>query len=237
MLRNLVYLALLFSTVSCSRGNGGPDADVPSRRDQSQAGPGTDADRPPPPETSWTAEYEQISAVLELSDQEKAKLKAAFKARAEAFTQWRTEKVAKLAQFEQQMKRAAKDRDLAGFRRATAKAGPLRNELRKLLKTHQANILEALSPEYRLKWEAHQVSERILDLMQPLNLSDRQISQVRTEAPSTVRASVNEPNPKAVAYLKLERTVELSVLTAEQRQAFQEIKKKNPLRSLKWLLQ
>ena len=69
--------------------------------------------------------------------------------------------------------------------------------------------------------------------MQPLNLSDQQISQVRTEALSTVRASANERNPKAAAYLKLEQTVELSVLTAEQRQAFQGIKKKNPLRSLK----
>ena len=45
MTRNLVYLALLFSTVSCSQGNGGPDADLPSRQDQSQAGPETDADR------------------------------------------------------------------------------------------------------------------------------------------------------------------------------------------------
>ena len=120
MLRNLVYLALLFSTVSCSQGNGGPDADVPSRQDQSQAGPGTDADRPPPPETAWTAEYKQMNAVLELSDQEKVKLKAAFDARVEAVTQWWTKKGAKLAQFEQQMKRAAKARDLAGFRRVTA---------------------------------------------------------------------------------------------------------------------
>ncbi len=232
MTRNLVYLALLFSTVSCSQGNGGPDADLPPRRDQSQAGPETDADRPPPPETAWTAEYAQMNAVLKLSDQEKAKLKAAFDARVEAVTQWWTEKGAKLVQLERQMKRAAKARDLTGLGRITAKAGPLRNELRELLKTHESNILETLSPEYRLKWEAHQVSEKILNLMQPLNLSDRQISQVRTEAPSTVRASVNEPNPKAVAYLKLERTVELSVLTAEQRQAFQEIKKKHPIRAL-----
>ncbi len=235
MLRNLVYLALLFGAVSCNQGNGGPDADVPSS-DQSQAGPGTDTDRAAPPETAWTAEYEQISAVLELSDQEKSKLKAAFEARAEALTQWWTEKGAKLAQFERQMKRAAKDRDLTGFRRATAKAKPLRNELGRLLKTHRSNILEALSPEYRLKWDAHQVSERILDLMQPLNLSDQQITQVRTEALSTVRASVNKPNPRAAAYMKLELTVERSVLTTEQRQAYQEIKKKNSLRSLKWPL-
>ena len=233
MMRNLVYLGLLFGTVSCTQGNGGPDAGVPSRQDQSQAGSGTDTDRPPPPETDWTAEYEQMNAVLEVSDQEKAKLKAAFEARAEAGTQWWTEKGAKLAQFEQQMKRAAKDRDLAGLRRAKAKAEPLRNELRELLKTHESNILEALSPEYRLTWEAHEVSKRTLDLMQPLNLSDEQISQVRTEALSTVRASANERNPKAAAYLKLEQTVELSVLTAEQRQAFQGIKKKNPLRSLR----
>ena len=233
MLRNLVYLALLFSTVSCIPGNGGPDADVPSQQDQSQAGPGTDTDRPPPPETAWTAEYEQMNTVLELSDQEKAKLKAAFEARAEAITQWGTKNGEKLAQFEQQMKQAAKARDLSGLRRAKAKAEPIRDELRELLKTHESNIREVLSPKYRLKWEAHQVSERILDLMQPLNLSDQQISQVRTESLSTVNASANEPNPKAAAYMKLEQTVELSVLAAEQRQAFQEIKKKNPLRSLK----
>ncbi len=235
MLRNLIYLALLFGAVSCSQGNGDPDTDVPSQ-DQSQAGPGTDADRPPPPETAWTAEYEQISAVLELSDQDKAKLKAAFEARAEALTQWWTEKGATLAQFEQQMKQAAKDRDLTGFRQAKAKAQPLRNEFRKLLKTHRSNILEALSPEYRLKWEAHLVSERILELLQPLNLSDQQISQVRTEALSSVSASVNKPNPRAAAYMKLEQTVERSVLSAEQRQTFQEIKKKIPLRSLNWPL-
>ena len=233
MLRNLVYLVLLLSTVSCTQGNGGPDADVPSQQDQSQAGPGTDTDRPPPPETAWTAEYEQMNAVLELSDQEKAKLKAAFEARAEAITQWGTKNGEKLAQFEQQMKQAAKARDLSGLRRAKAKAEPIRDELRELLKTHESNIREVLSPKYRLKWEANQLSERILDLMQPLKLSDQQIAEVRTETLSIVRASVNEPNPKAAAYLKLEQTVELSVLAAEQRQAFQEIKKKNPLRSLK----
>jgi len=174
-----------------------------------------------------------MTAVLELSDQEKAKLKTAFEARAEAITRWRAENGAKLAQFEQEMKQAAKARDLADLRQAKSKAEPLRNELRELSQTHQANIREALSPEYRRQWEAHQVSERILDIMQPLTLSDQQISQVRTEAISAVRASVNEPNPGSAAYLKLERMVELSVLETEQRQAFQEIKKKNPLRSLR----
>jgi hypothetical protein len=233
MLRNLIYLALLFSTVSCTQGNGGPDKEVSSQQDQSQEGPRTDIDRPPPPETAWAAEYEQMNAVLELSDQEKAKLKAAFEARAEAIMQWWTEKGAKLSQFEQQMKQGAKAGDLAGLRQAKAKAEPLRNELRELLKTHESDIREVLSPKYRLKWEAHQVSERILDIMQPLKLSDQQISQVRAEALSIVRASLNEPNPKAAAYMKLEQTIELSVLRAEQRQAFREIKKKNPLRSLK----
>ena len=177
-----------------------------------------------------------MNAVLELSDQEQATLKAAFEARVEAVTQWGTEKRATLVKYEQQMKQAAKDRDLVGLRQAKAKAEPLRNELRELLKTHRSKIREALSPEYRFKWDAHQVSERILDLMQPLNLTDQQISQVQAKALSTVRASVNQPNPQAAAYMELEQTVERNVLTAEQSQAFEEIKKKNPLRSLKWLL-
>jgi hypothetical protein len=232
MLRKLVYLALLFSNVSCIQGNRGHDAEVASQQDQPQAGLEADTARPLPPETIWTAEYEQISAVPGLSDQEKAKLKAALEARAEALTEWRTEEGAELAQFEQQMKQTAEARDLTGLRAAKAKAEPLRDELRELLETHRSNIREALSPKHQLEWEAHQVSERVLDLMQPLDLSDQQISQVRTEALSTVRTSVNESNPGAAAYLKLEQTLEVSVLTAEQRQAFQEIKRKNPLRSL-----
>lgn len=232
-LRILVCLALLFGTVSCTQEYGGPDAGVSSQQDPSQAGPGTETDQATSRETAWTAQYEQMGAVLELSDREKATLKAAFEARAHAVTGWWTEKGAKLVQFEQQMKEAAKDRNLGGLRQATARAQPLRNELRELVRTHQSNILEALPGKSRLEWEAHQVSEKILDLMQPLNLSDRQISQVRTEALVTVRACVDEPNPQAAAYLRLEQAVEGSVLTAEQRRAFHEIKQKHPLRSLK----
>lgn len=224
MLRKLAFLGLLFGTLSCTQEDGVPDGDAPSQDDRSQAGSATDADRLPSPETAWTAEYEQMNAVLELSDQERVELKAAFEARAAAFTQWQKEKGSDLDQFEQQMKQAAKARDLADLKRATAKATPLRNELREILKTHQSNIQEALSPKLRLKWEAHEVSELVLDLMQPLSLSDQQVAQVRTEALSTARASADEPNPRAAAYLNLEQNVERSVLTAEQRQAFQELR-------------
>lgn len=228
MMRKLAYIVLLFSAVSCSDA---PDSDV-AARDRTEADTETDADRTPP-ETDWTGEFDRISAELGLSDDEEANLKATFEARTEALIQWWDEKGAELPRFERRMKRAAKARDLKEFRAAKAKAEPLIKELRDLLKTHRSNIREALSPEHRIEWEAHQLSERILELMQPLKLSDRQIAQVRAESVSAVRANVNEPNPTAAAYMKLEQTVERDVLTAEQRESFQEIKKQHPLRSLK----
>lgn len=232
MLRNLSYLAclaLLFCLVSCTQGD--PDGPVPNGESQVDSGP--DVGGMAPPEAAWTEEYERMVSVLGLSGQESQTLKAAYEARAETLTQWWTEKGSQFKQYQQEMMQAAKTRDLAGVRRAKEKVDPLRKELDALLEAQQSTIRNALSSDHLFKWDVRQVSERILDIMQPVNLSDQQKSRVQTEAGSAVHASVNEINPKAAAYMKLEQAVERSVLTAQQRQEFQDIKKKHPLRSLK----
>ncbi len=48
-----------------------------------------------------------------------------------------------------------------------------------------------------------------------------------------VQQTAREPNPAAAGFLALEKKVESAVLTAEQRAAYEEVKKKNPLRSLR----
>ncbi len=227
----LLFIVLLCSAISCMREPGAADTDAPSRAGAEAAMP-TETERSASPETAWAAEYEQVRAVLDLSAGEKAELKAAYLTRAEALEQWWAEKGEKLSHLERRMKRAAKARDLAKFRRANEKVKPLLSELRNLDKTHRSLILKTLSPEHQLEWKAHLLEEKILDLLKPLELSDPQIARVRAESVSAVRACADRRNPSAAAYMKLERTVELNVLTARQREAFQEIKKQHPLRSL-----
>jgi hypothetical protein len=232
ILRNLLYFLLLFSAVSCSQDVGNTDSQRSSKQGPAQVGPAS-ADPTSSAEKASEEELARMNAVLELSDQENANLKAAFQASNEALAQWRTEKGAKLAEFEQQMKLAAKNRDLAGVRRAKAQVDPLSKELRDLVRKHKSLVRNALSPEHQLAWDAHQLAERILEVMQPLNLSDQQIAQIRTDSLAAARESVNEINPSAAGFMNLEQVVELNVLTDEQRRAYQDVKKKKPLRSLK----
>jgi len=236
MIRCVILLIVFATTVSCAQSSGDPAAD--SQRTSPRAEAGDESRQIQVAESAktkddWTVEYEKMGSVLELSEEESTNLKAAFQSRERAFSVWMSENGARLEQLERQMFAAAKSRDLAGFKRAKTQVGPLRNELRSLLKTHQDNLQGTLSAENRRQWNAYKMAEKLLKLMEPLNLTEEQISAIRPQAVSVVQASAHEQNPKAIGYLRLEQAVESSVLTADQRQAFEAIKKKNRLRSLK----
>ncbi len=178
-------------------------------------------------------EYAEMTAVLQLPEQEAARLKAAFDARDAAFSAWSAEKLKKLNELEAQMMRAARARDLSEVDRIKKQAEPLRDEMRALHKAHQETILEVLSPEQRLDWQGHKLSRRLLELMEPLALTDDQKGQIRKQARAAYQDAAGTPNPDAAGFLALEKSVERSVLAPQQQAAYQAIKKKHPLRSLR----
>ena len=69
--------------------------------------------------------------------------------------------------------------------------------------------------------------------MEPLELTDDQKAEIRSESVSIARAVLKEKNPAAAGYLKLERSVEAKLLTPDQRSQFKAVKKKHPMRSLR----
>lgn len=180
----------------------------------------------------WTAEYDAMAAALELSAEEVAALQDAFRRREEVVGGWLAQNGARLRELEQEMKSAARRRDLSTVQRVKAEATPLRTQLRDLIASHQADIHATLTPDNRLQWDAHQLAERLLELMETLELTPEQIDQIRDAALTAAQAKANEPNPAAAGYLHLEKSVEAGVLTPAQQGRFNQIKQKKPLRSL-----
>lgn len=181
----------------------------------------------------WSDEFERMKSALTLSDDEQAGLQAAFESRQQEYTAWMAEHGADLESYEKKMMAAARSRDLGGVRSAKAKAEPLRNELRALLASHQDAIIGALSAENQTAWAAAGLADRLLELMVPLELSEEQSNQIQANAVTAAQQAAGEPNPSAAGFLNLEKAVERSVLTADQRTAYEAIRKKNPMRSLK----
>jgi hypothetical protein len=128
---------------------------------------------------------------------------------------------------------AAKSKDLGSLQNWKQKAEPLKKELVDTAERFKVTIREALPAKKRLEWEAHKLYERLLELMQPLNLSEEQKKEVRAKSHTAAEESAEEANPQASGFLKAEREVETDVLSPEQQKEYESIKKKHPLRSMK----
>ena len=236
-MRKSVILLIIFAPAAACR----QDIDQPSAK--SEATPqqsavagetqlATESDSSGEPDNS-TSEFDEMVSVLKLADEERTQLRSAFEERDKIVGHWLAEKGDELKRLEREMLEAAKSRDLPGVQRLTAQAAPLRNELRELIKAQQENIRKVLSKEHQRQWEAHELAEEFLELIDPLNPTEDQINQIRAQAGRFLDVSSGEPNPVAAAYLKMEKWLETDVLTADQRQAFEKIKQRRPLRSLK----
>jgi hypothetical protein len=181
----------------------------------------------------WKPEFARMESELELSDAESNALQAAFEAREADVSAWMTQKGVRLRTLESTMKSAARSKDLGGVRKAIAEAKPLREELRSVINEAQEAITTALTDANQTAWKAVLLRDRLLELMEPLQLSDEQEQLIHAEARNVVQSSVAEVNPEAAGFIKLEKAVESSILTPAQRVDYEPIKKKNALRLFK----
>lgn len=235
--RALLVLLLALVASSCTPEQASPPADAAASGDQAakdgKADDAADAAAENKAKRDWKSEYKLMDAALELADEEANALQTALRAGDEAVAQWQAEKGAKLSELMRQMRAAAIARDLPGMQKFKAQAEPLRNEFRALVAQQLANIHDALSPENRHRWEGHLLAERVIEMMQPLELNAEQIAEIRKRAVTVAKAASGEINPQAAGYLILEKSVEASVLSPIQRKAFEAVKKKHWGRSLR----
>ena len=186
-------------------------------------------------DTAWESEFGLMVSVLGLNQGESQGLRIAFEDREAEVGAWiRGERGVKLAQLEGEMKAAAKNKDLAETKRTISAADPLRKELRNLVDSHEANILGSLTPERQIQWDGYKIAEKLLGLMALLALDATQQQQIRNAAVESISQAVwsGQVNPRAAGYLELEKWVENQLLSDSQYDAFQDLKKKSPMRSL-----
>lgn len=173
---------------------------------------------------------------LALPSNQQGELRAAFEQCYGEFEQALSgDQGAKLVAEEQALRHAAEARDLAAVRRITQQEKTQRQATREMIQSGKEQILAALRPEQRLAWDAHRISKELIALTGP-GLSLQQEAAIRNQAPSFLLTASErrEPNPMAAAFLTLEQWAENNVFTAPQRQAYQEVKQRHPMRSLKW---
>ena len=180
-------------------------------------------------------EYNEMAQVLRLDPAAMDRLGAAFAERDEAVERWIAgEKGQLLIETEARMMAAVEARDLAMLKQCTATGKPLRDELRRLIEDHETAIMNTLTPEQQVHWQGYEVTRKMLELMQPLNLGFDQAQAIEGAGPAAVHQAIaaGEPTPKAAAFLALEQWAEESVLDEAQRAAYEAIKAENKLRSL-----
>ena len=223
----LLILVALMTVSGC--GNAPQETPPAAPADASQA-PAREA---PPP---WHEEYEEMVQVLALPSTQQQALRAAFETSYGEFEEALSgEQGAKLVAEEQALRRAAEARDLAAVRRITGQKKTQRQAAREMVQSGKEQVLAVLQPEQRLQWDAHRISRELIALAGP-GLSPEQQAAIRNQAPTVLYAASQrrEPNPMAAGFLALEQWAENNVFTGPQRQAYQDMKKRHPVRSLKW---
>lgn len=223
MIRSLVCACLAFTLAACAPQVANPVLEEEVAREAILA------------QSSLADELTEMQAVVTLTPEQYAALEQHYTKRNTAIQQWiDSDKGKRLIALEAELSAQANNSDLAGVKTTIAEARPLREELTALVHAAHEDLLNTLGAEGRLRWEAHELSNALLDLMTPLALDALQQEKLREASPQFLlqAKNANEANPRAAAFLQLEQWAEQSILTPTQANAFQPIKKDNPMRSL-----
>lgn len=192
-------------------------------------------ENPASPKARLGEEFDDLALVLKLSDEESKAFQLNLSKHNDALRAWvEGEKGQRLIALEAEIRIKSTEKDLAGLRSVIGQATPLRNEIGRLIESSREELLDSLGFSRRCIWEGDRVATALLELIAPLALDTAQESLIHQGAQHLIVQAHgdNEPNPKAATFLELEKMAEQDVLTPEQREAYQAIKKQHPMRSL-----
>jgi len=180
-------------------------------------------------------DYHEIVRIIQLSPSETTALEQGFRKREADLTQWlEGPKGQKLIELETKLREQTEAKDLSGVRETIAQAKPIRQEIVTMIKSTRIDLINSLGSERRLEWDAHLVSRKMLNLMQPLSLDAAQIADIQYAAVEELRIAQQKgaPNPQAASYIELEHWVEDNILNDPQYESYQAIKASKPMQSL-----
>lgn len=188
------------------------------------------------PIDDWRPEFEEMASALNLQGADRNALESAFSSRYETLSEWlEGPDGTRLKKLETELREATANRDLQRVRSITNEAGPLRRRFESMIESTQSDVLASLPVEKQREWDMHQLYMKLYEHMEPLGLSEEQKTRMREATFDFLRRAhqKGEPNPMAAAYLEYERWAENNVLDSIQFGMYQDIKRENPLRSLR----
>jgi len=180
-------------------------------------------------------EYAIMASTCGLTDQQKADLKAKVKARKEAQAAWMEANGDKYNALRDAYKKARTDKDQDAARKAREDLKALDAGRRKIEADTMAAIYAVLTPEQKAKWDAFRVYRTLMRRYKRLNPTEAQTAKIREAAAAAAKdlgaAAGNDKEARkkrAEADKNLRKTIEETILTAEQREALQKKPEKKP---------
>ena len=180
-------------------------------------------------------EYAIMVSQCELSDQQKTDLAAKVKARKEAQAAWQQANGEKQKALREAQKKAKEANDTDAMKKARDDLKALDAGRRKIDADTMAAIYAVLTPEQKAKWQAFQTYRTLMRRYKRLNPTEAQTAKIREAAAAAAKdlgAAAGDDKDarkkRAEADKKLRKTIEETILTAEQREALQKKPEKKP---------
>jgi len=180
-------------------------------------------------------EYAIMASQCELSDQQKADLEAKVKARKEAQAAWMQANGEKYKALREAYNKAKEAGDKDAMKKARDDLKALDAGRRKIDADTRAAIYAVLTPEQKAKWQAFQTYRTLMRRYKRLNPTEAQTAKIREAAAAAAKdlsAAAGDDKEsrkkRAEADKNLRKTIEETILTAEQREALQKKPEKKP---------
>jgi Spy/CpxP family protein refolding chaperone len=185
--------------------------------------------RPPPkekgPQDALRGEYAIMAAECKLTPEQQDTLKAKIAARRDAQEAWMKANGSKLESLQEAVKHPKDPNDTEAIRRASEELKALEADHLKIQATFEADLRAMMTPEQRQDWEAFKLYRPMMGRYKKLNLVEGQVQKIRDAAAAAAKelAEVKGDDKaargaKGEVETKLRKTIEETILTAEQRE-------------------
>ncbi len=180
-------------------------------------------------------EYAIMVSQCELSDQQKTDLEAKVKVRKETQAAWQQANGEKVKALREAQKKAKEANDKDAMQKARDDLKALDSGRRKIDADSMAAIYAVLTAEQKAKWQAFQTYRTLMRRYKRLNPTEAQTAKIREAAAAAAKdlgAAAGDDKEsrkkRAEADKSLRKTIEETILTAEQREALQKKPEKKP---------
>jgi Spy/CpxP family protein refolding chaperone len=178
------------------------------------------------PKDALRGEYAIMAAECKLTPEQQETLKAKVAARRDALEAWMKAHGSKFESLQEAVKQPKDPNDKEAIQRDAEELKTLEADHLKIQTTFEADLRAMMTPEQRQDWEAFKLYRPMMGRYKKLNLVEGQVQKIKdaTAAAAKELAEVKGDDnaaagAKSEVQTKLRKTIEETILTAEQREA------------------